>query len=86
MKYAAFTFDDGRSDNDSLVKHIMESYRFRGTVYITTGFIDGTWVEKDVLRSPSEPLTVDEIKALYDSGWEIGLHGDKHQTTVAAYL
>ena len=83
MKYAAFTFDDGRSDNDSLVKHIMESYRFRGTVYITTGFIDGTWVEKDVLRSPSEPLTVDEIKALYDSGWEIGLHGDKHQTTVA---
>ena len=83
MKYAAFTFDDGRSDNYSLVKHIMESYRFRGTVYITTGFIDGTWVEKDVLRSPSDPLTVDEIKALYDSGWEIGLHGDKHQTTVA---
>lgn len=57
MKYAAFTFDDGRSDNYSLVKHIMESYRFRGTVYITTGFIDGHLGGKG--RSPKPVRSVD---------------------------
>ena len=54
----------------------------KGTVYITTGFIDGTWADKEVLKSPSRPLNVDEIKELHKSGWEIGLHGDKHQTQV----
>lgn len=82
MKYIAFTFDDGRSDNYLLAKQIMDKYQFCGTVYVTTGFIDGTWEGKDVLKSPTRPLTVDEIKELHASGWEIGLHGDKHQTQV----
>lgn len=82
MKYIAITFDDGRSDNYLLAKQIMDKYQLKGTVYITTGFVDGTWQDKDVLKSPTRALTVDEIKKLYDSGWEIGLHGDKHQTSV----
>lgn len=82
MKYVAFTFDDGRSDNYLLAKQIMDKYQLRGTVYITTGFIDGTWEDKDVLQSPTRPLTITEIVDLYESGWEIGLHGDKHQTQV----
>lgn len=80
MKFIAFTFDDGRSDNYLLAKRIMDKYRFRGTVFITTGFIDGTWEGKDVLKSPTRPLTVEEINGLHSSGWEIGLHGDKHKT------
>ncbi len=82
MKFIALTFDDGRSDNYLLAKKIMDKYQFRGTVYVTTGFIDGTWKESDVLKSPNRPLTVDEIKELHISGWEIGLHGDKHVTQV----
>lgn len=82
MKYLAFTFDDGRSDNYLLAKQIMDKYQFRGTVYVTTGFIDGTWEGKDILNSPTRPLTVHEITELQASGWEIGLHGDKHQTQV----
>ena len=82
MKFVALTFDDGRSDNYSLAKQIMDKFQFRGTVYITTGFIDGTWEEKDVLKSPTRPLTVGEIRKLYTSGWEIGLHGDKHKTAL----
>lgn len=80
MKYIAFTFDDGRSDNYLLAKRIMDKYQFSGTVYITTGFIDGTWEDNDVLQSPTRPLTVEEINGLHSSGWEIGLHGDKHKT------
>ena len=80
MKFIAFTFDDGRSDNYLVAKRIMDKYQFRGTAYITTGFIDGTWDDKDVLQSPTRPLTVEEINGLHSSGWEIGLHGDKHKT------
>lgn len=82
MKYIAFTFDDGRADNYLLARQIMDKYQFRGTVYVTTGFIDDTWEGKDVLKSPTRPLTVDEINKLHAAGWEIGLHGDKHQTQV----
>lgn len=80
MKYIAFTFDDGRSDNYLLAKQIMDKYQFSGTVYVTTGFIDDTWENKGVLQSPTRPLTVEEINELHSSGWEIGLHGDKHKT------
>lgn len=82
MKYIAFTFDDGRSDNYLVAKRIMDKYQLFGTVYITTGFIDGTWKSKDVLQSPTRPLTVEEINELHASGWEIGLHGDKHKSQV----
>lgn len=80
MKFISFTFDDGRSDNYLLAKRIMDKYNFRGTVYVTTGFIDGTWEGQDILQSPTRPLTVEEINRLNSSGWEIGLHGDKHKT------
>ena len=61
MKHVAITFDDGRSDNYLLAKQIMDKHQLRGTVYITTGFIDGTWEEKEVLKSPTRPLTITEI-------------------------
>ena len=82
MKFLALTFDDGRSDNYLLAKQIMDKYKFRGTVYVTTGFIDGTWDGSDVLGSPTRPLTVSEVNELVSYGWEIGLHGDKHKTEV----
>lgn len=82
MKHIAITFDDGRSDNCLLAKPIMDRYQFAGTVYITTGFIDGSWEQSAVLQSPSEPLTIAQILQLQEGQWEIGLHGDKHQTQV----
>lgn len=82
MKYVAITFDDGRSDNYDFAKPIMDAHGLRGTVYITTGFIDGTWPEKDVLQSPTKPLQIEQILQLHRAGWEIGLHGDQHQMQV----
>lgn len=83
MVSVVLTFDDGRSDNFLTAKPIMDKYGFCGTVYITTGFVDGTWQEQSVLDSPTEPLNVEQIRDLQCSGWEIGLHGDKHQTDVS---
>lgn len=85
MVKIAITFDDGRSDNLLVAKPIMDKYDLVGTVFITTGYVDGTWKESDMLFSPTRPLTVDEIKTLDMGGWEIGLHGDKHLSTPNDY-
>lgn len=82
MKYIAITFDDGRSDNYSVAKQVMDKYNIKGSIYITTGFIDNTWKEKSILQSPTRALTFQEIKILKKEGWEIGLHGDKHKAQV----
>lgn len=82
MISVAITFDDGRSDNWLIAKPIMEKYDLCGTVYVTTGYIDGTWDDFEILTSPSRPLTKNEIIELEKAGWEIGLHGDKHRTQV----
>lgn len=83
MKYVVLTFDDGRSDNYVVAKAIMDQYHLKGTVYITTGFIDGSWTGKDALKSPTRPLKKNEICELYQDGWEIGVHGDTHKTEVS---
>ena len=80
MKYISITFDDGREDNYSVALPIMEQYNMKGTVYITTGFVDGTWKDFSVLESPRRALSVGEIQTMVNKGWEIGLHGDKHTT------
>lgn len=90
MKYLSITFDDGREDNYSVAFSIMKQAHMKGTVYVTTGFIDGTWENAGVLDSPRRALTIEEIRELLDNGWEIGLHGDKHTTELddfnSAYL
>ena len=70
MKYVAITFDDGRSDNYVVAKAIMDCYHLKGTVYITTGFIDGSWTGREILKSPTRPLKKNEICELYQDGWE----------------
>lgn len=80
MKYIAITFDDGREDNYSVAMPIMKRLDMPGTVYVATGFVDGTWQDSAVLESPRRALTPPEIIALKENGWEIGLHGDKHTT------
>ena len=82
MKYISITFDDGREDNYSVAYPVMERYHMKGTVFVTTGFVDGTWEEYHVLDSPRRALSVEEIRELAENGWEIGLHGDRHTTEV----
>ena len=82
MKYISFTFDDGRKDNYTNAYPIMQRYKLTGTLYCTTGYIDGTWENSSKWYSSQAALSLAEIRQLYQLGWEIGLHGDKHTTSV----
>lgn len=80
LKTIVFTFDDGREDNYSVAFPIMKKYKLTGTIFITTGYIDGTWQKDESWKSAEKPLLVNQIVELKDNGWEIGLHGDRHIT------
>lgn len=81
MKSVVLTFDDGRTDNYSVAYPIMKKYGLCGTLFITTGYIDGTF-KSDSWLSAGGPMTVEQIKEMKDSGFEIALHGDCHTTDV----
>lgn len=80
MKYLALTFDDGRDDNYTYAYPIMKKYNLKGTLYCTTGYIDGTWTKPSSWKSADKPLTIDQLLELKYEKWELGLHGDKHTT------
>ena len=82
MKYVSITFDDGRRDNFLYAYPIMKKYNLTGTIYCTTGFVDGTWPKAPDWYSAGSAITVEELRKLDENGWEIALHGDRHTTEV----
>lgn len=82
MKYISLTFDDGRADNYEFAFPIMKSYGVTGTIFCTTGYIDGSWKKPDDWKSAGKAITIEQLQELQSSGWELGLHGDKHTTEV----
>ena len=80
MKTIVLTFDDGREDNYSVVFPIMAHYELTGTIFVTTGFIDGTWEKPESWKSAEKPLSISQLLDFKKNGWEIGLHGDRHTT------
>ena len=83
MKYVSFTFDDGRRDNFTCAYPVMKKHGIPGTLFCTTGYIDGTWQKDESWHSAGEAIHVDELKELQQNGWELALHGDKHITELA---
>lgn len=82
MKYISLTFDDGREDNYSVAYPIMKQFGLCGTIYCTTGYIDGTWTKPEDWYSSGNPISIEQLKDMQLNGWELGLHGDKHTTEV----
>lgn len=82
MRYISFTFDDGRRDNYLYAYPIMKKYGMKGTLFCTTGYIDGSWKKDESWKSAGEPIRVVELRELVNNGWELALHGDKHTTEV----
>lgn len=81
MKYVTITFDDGRSDNYVYANPILRKYKIPATLFVTTGFVDGTWTKPtDQWKSVSGALSITELQEMASHGWELGLHGDKHIT------
>ncbi|MFN8386578.1 MAG: polysaccharide deacetylase family protein [Anaerolineales bacterium] len=61
------TFDDGSETVYTEALPVMQTYGFTGTAYIVYNYIGSTrYMDKN------------QIRALYDAGWEIGSHGISH--------
>ena len=73
------SFDDGREDTARIAYPIMRKYGLTATIHITTGFVDGTW-KPDNWKSCDKAMSVNDVINMYNDGFEISLHGDKHQT------
>lgn len=74
----ALSFDDGRADNYNIVKEILIPKGLPSTLFITTGYVDGT-CEESLLPTRKNAMTVQEVQELSREPLvEIGLHGDKH--------
>lgn len=73
------TFDDGYSTLVQNVVPILEKYHFCATVFINTNMIgkDNSWNWKDT--KVRRHLDKNELMTLYNSGWEIGSHGNSHK-------
>jgi len=61
------TFDDGSETVYNAALPIMQKYGFTGTAFIVYNYIGAGFY-----------MNADQIKALHDSGWEIGSHSLSH--------
>lgn len=77
MKRIVITFDDGRKDNVEFALPVLQHYKFKASFFITTGYIDESFLPKTWASSQAH-MSIDDILFLYKNGFEIGLHGDKH--------
>jgi len=61
------TFDDGNENTFTTAFPIMQEYDFTGTAYVVYNYVGA-----DNFMNP------EQIRALYDAGWEIGSHSISH--------
>lgn len=72
---AALTFDDGFSDNLSLLVPIVKELNAPATVFVIAG-----WIGRSHPDAPwARIATADEVRALHDAGLEIGAHTMTHR-------
>jgi len=82
-KYVVFTFDDARSEVFKFAVPILNEYGMVSTVFVTTGYVDGTLLnDKPFYKSSSGGMSVDNLQALYSQGFEIAAHGDQHTNNI----
>jgi peptidoglycan/xylan/chitin deacetylase (PgdA/CDA1 family) len=65
-KYIILTFDDGWSSQYEAYKQLKQ-YNFKGTLYIISSLV-----------GKEDRLTLDDLKALYNDGWDICNHTADH--------
>ncbi len=77
----AISFDDGRLDNVAVIGDLIHR-GIPSTLFITTGYVDGTCPE-DKKPSGKPAMTIGDVMRLCNESMvEIGLHGDKHLNEV----
>lgn len=82
-KIVVLTFDDGRKDQFTNAVRLLKQYNLTCSIYVTTGFIDGTLQGKSLFPSSGgKAMSVDDITTCLKEGFEIGIHSDKHTNDV----
>ena len=64
-------FDDGQDGVWKYAKPVMDKYGFKGMVYVI----------KDLVNV-NNFMTLDQLKVLYNNGWDLGTHGQIELTTL----
>jgi peptidoglycan/xylan/chitin deacetylase (PgdA/CDA1 family) len=64
----SFTFDDGYESTFTKAYPILESYGFQGTAFVITSMVGRPGY-----------MTLDQLKKLYESNWDIGSHTVTHR-------
>jgi peptidoglycan/xylan/chitin deacetylase (PgdA/CDA1 family) len=67
VKPVVLTFDDGNDNAYTRVLPILQKYGFTGTAYIVYNYVGAT-----------NYMNKDQIRELYQAGWEIGSHSISH--------
>lgn len=77
-RLVGLTFDDGYADFARHVVPVLRGYGFTATAYVVADRLGGDngW---DVKGPRKQLLTVDQVRELARSDWEIGSHGMTHQ-------
>lgn len=66
-----FTFDDGSVEDLTVMKPIFDSYGYKATAFIVTGWMGQTVGGNDY-------MTAEQLLHLHNAGWEIGSHTVTH--------
>ncbi|MEY9944193.1 polysaccharide deacetylase family protein [Kitasatospora sp. GAS1066B] len=76
-RLVGLTFDDGYADFARHVVPVLRGYGFTATAYVVADRLGGDnfW---DVKGPRKALLTVEQVRELADTGWEIGSHGMSH--------
>lgn len=61
------TFDDGNLDNYTNAFPITQKYGFTGVLYLVGNYIGA-----------ENYMSVEQVRAMYDAGWEVGSHSLNH--------
>lgn len=83
-KMIAISFDDGRWDQTKTGIRILQKYKLRGTLYVTTAYVDGTMSDSRKMKEFGiDATTVEEVVKVHRENIEIGSHSDMHMNTSA---
>ncbi|CUU07115.1 Peptidoglycan/xylan/chitin deacetylase, PgdA/CDA1 family [Candidatus Thermokryptus mobilis] len=78
-KFVCITFDDGYEDVFHYAFPILKRYGFRATVFVISNFVGKSNDWDFGFGIKFKHLNWDQIKILFDNGWEIGSHSANHR-------